>query len=481
MKCTGDEALIFEALSQIETPEYDIAAAVARQRTPKSRPRLRPIRRGLVFAVVGTVLALSVGAAAVAGVNGMWGAFFGPIPSNAVSTVGVSQTAGDYTLTVEDAIVDENGALLLLSLRRVDGADIDPRASLRTHTLNVQLLTDAGESSTGYSGFEDSQLSEDGKTLYYCYEQRRNEQTYNLLNQDLTFTADGVGIRRSDPDGYPYVRGGTAISLAPLAEQNIPIFDGLDLMKDPYTYGEMKAAILEAVEQQDFSLALPLADSFPQYALHGLVSTDNGLVFALSEGTYRSGDQVCTFVYADALTDTRDGTRYESRRFCGLDSIYDTNIHLTFFQDCPLTVDDLPYLELEVAYEMDQILSDEPFALSFTPNSTSAITVPVEDAVTISGGELYLTEVRLSALGILVYYDGDIMDDCGFLFRDSTVLTLNLADGTRITTENYGSYGGQNGGAIHFSAKDKTGQRIFFDISRVKSLTFGDLELTIQP
>lgn len=481
MKHANDEALIFEALSQIETPKYDIAAAVARQRVSKTRPRLQPVRRGVVFAVVGAALALSVGAAAVAGVNGMWGAFFGPIPSNAVSTVGNSQTSGDYTLTVEDAIVDENSVLLLLSLRRTDGADIDPRAHLHTNTLGVQLRTDAGESHTGVSGFEDSQLSEDGKTLYFCYEHRRNEQTYNLLGQTLTFTADGVGIQCSDPDGSLYVRGGTAISLAPLAEQDIPVFDELELM----THGKISTTIREAVEQQDFSLALPLADCFPQsfppYTLCGLAFTANGPVLALREGTFRSGDLVCTYVHADSLIDTRDGTRYEFSQSLGLDLADGTDVSLNMFRNCPLTVEDLPYLELEVSYSIDQLLSEEPFSLSFTPDSTSAITIPVEDTVTIAGAELHPTEVRLSALGILAYFDDD-MEDAGFLYYDGTAPILTLADGTTLTTEWSGGHGSQNGScAIRFAAKDETGQRIFFDTSQIQSVTFGDWELTIRP
>ncbi len=481
MRYTGDEALIFEALSQVETPEYDIAAAVTRRRISQARPRLHPFRRGVVFAAAGAALALSVGAAAVAGVNGMWGAFFGSVPSNAVSAVGVSQTAGDYTLTVEDAIVDENSALLLLSLCRADGEAIDPRARLRTNTLDVELLADAGESQTGSSGFTGPRLSEDGRTLYFCYEHRRDEPTYGLLGQALTFTADGVGIRLSYPDGHLDVQGGAAVSLAPLAEQDIPVFAGSKLM----THGKISADIREAVERQDLSFALPQADlapqSFPQYTLRGLVFTADGPVLALREGTFRSGDLVCTYVRADALIDTRDGTRYEFSASMGHDLADGTNVSLHIFRDCSLTAEDLPYLELEVSYSIDRLLSEEPFSLSFTPDSTCAVAIPVEDTVTIAGTELHPTQVRLSALGILVYFDDD-MDDAGLLYHDGTAPILTLADGTTLVTEWAGGNGPQNGScSIRFGAKDETGQRIFFDTSQIRSVTFGDLEWKLDP
>lgn len=375
--------------------------------------------------------------------------------------------------------MDENGALLLLSLRRADGADIDPRASLRTHTLDARLLVD-GESHGGSYGFENSQLSEDGKTLYLCYEcQNNGSQACNLLYKTLTFAADGVGVRLSDPDGYLYVRGGTAISLAPLAEQSIPVFDGLELM----THGQISPSILEALERQDFSLALPMAELFPLssplYTLRGLAFTANGPVLVLREGAFRSGDLVCTYVHADALIDRRDGTRYEFSESRNHKLADGTNVSLNMFRNCSLTVEDLPYLELEVSYSIDLLLSEEPFSLSFTPDNTSAVAVPVEDTVTISGVELHPTQARLSALGILIYFDDD-MEDAGFLYFDGTAPILTLADGSTLATEWAGGFGPQyDTCSIRFAAKDETGQRVFFDTSQIQSLTFGDLTLTI--
>lgn len=201
----------------------------------------------------------------------------------------------------------------------------------------------------------------------------------------------------------------------------------------------------------------------------------------MREGTFRSSDLVCTYVHADALIDTRDGTRYEFSQSVDLDLADGTNASLNMFRNCPLTVEDLPYLELEVSYSIGQLLSEEPFSLSFTPDSTSAITISVEDTVTIAGAELHPTEVRLSALGILAYFDDD-MEDAGFLYYDGTAPILTLADGTTLTTEWSGGHGSQNGScSIRFGAKDETGHRIFFDTSQIQSLTFGDLDLTIQP
>lgn len=50
-----------------------------------------------------------------------WESFLGRIPREAVTDVGVSAVTGDYTLTLQEAIVDDSGAAFLLALTRNDG------------------------------------------------------------------------------------------------------------------------------------------------------------------------------------------------------------------------------------------------------------------------------------------------------------------------------------------------------------------------
>lgn len=78
---------------------------------------------------------LTIGAAAV-GFSGAWRYFVPSLPQNAVQTVGASQTSGDYTLTVEEAVVDDSNFMLLLALTRADGEPIDPEASLTTNSMD---------------------------------------------------------------------------------------------------------------------------------------------------------------------------------------------------------------------------------------------------------------------------------------------------------------------------------------------------------
>ena len=84
-------------------------------RNPRGRPvrRIRPVRPLAAAAVLCALL--TIGAAAV-GFSGAWRYFVPSLPQNAVQTVGASQTSGDYTLTVEEAVVDDSNFMLLLAL-----------------------------------------------------------------------------------------------------------------------------------------------------------------------------------------------------------------------------------------------------------------------------------------------------------------------------------------------------------------------------
>lgn len=71
-----------------------------------------------------------------------WRYFVPSLPQNAVQTVGASQTSGDYTLTVEEAVVDDSNFMLLLALTRADGEPIDPEASLTTNSMDLEVTVD---------------------------------------------------------------------------------------------------------------------------------------------------------------------------------------------------------------------------------------------------------------------------------------------------------------------------------------------------
>lgn len=133
MKRTPEEERIFRALAQIKTPEADLSAALRRAEEPR---RIRPVRPLAAAAVLCALL--TIGAAAV-GFSGAWRYFVHSLPQNAVQTVGASQTSGDYTLTVEEAVVDDSNFMLLLALTRADGEPIDPEASLTTNSMDLEV------------------------------------------------------------------------------------------------------------------------------------------------------------------------------------------------------------------------------------------------------------------------------------------------------------------------------------------------------
>ena len=118
-----EEALIYEALSQVETPEFDIQTALAQERP--TRPWVRSaVRRVVLLAAVCAVLAVSAGAVG----SSLWEQLLPGMPEAAMSPVDVSQTSGDYILTIEDTAVDSSSILLLLSLARTDGGPVNPGA-----------------------------------------------------------------------------------------------------------------------------------------------------------------------------------------------------------------------------------------------------------------------------------------------------------------------------------------------------------------
>ena len=111
---------------------------------------------------------------------------------------------------------------------------------------------------------------------------------------------------------------------------------------------------------------------------------------------------------------------------------------LEVFDDCPFTLEDLPYLEVEVSYTVDRILSDQPFSLTFTVEKSSGWKLPLDDVLELDGLTLHPAELRLSALDLQVYFQ-DEAEAAFSLYRDGTAPVLHLANGTDITTTWHGA------------------------------------------
>ena len=466
MMRTPEEERIFHALSQMKTPEYDLSGIIE-QAGSHRRARLRPGRPLAVAAVLCTLL--TIGAAAV-GISGAWRYFAPSLPQNAVETVGVSQTAGDYTLTVEEAVVDDDNIMLLLALRRADGGAIDPEASLTTNSMNLRL--EVNGNSFGRS--TDYQLSPDGKTIYICYENTGTPIEESILGSPITLTAEGVAVKLWNlGDHYTRIRCDTPVSLAPLAEVEIPDFSGVRL-------NDHAEAIARAAAAVGVTLQLPMAEDFPTLTIRGAAMTDEGLALVVVREPCTSGDLLCTQVACDGLVDTRTSGWYPDVSSRGVELEDGTWAMLTVFRDGTLTPEDLPYLEAKVSYAIDRVLSDAPFSLTFVVNESSGLSVPLPETLELNGVALHPTDLHLSALKLTFSFEDYREEVEQAIYTDKLTPVLHLADGSTVAMGRSYSRSEDRYTTVSFRAEDADGERLFIDPGQVVSITFGNLEIPVE-
>lgn len=465
MNRTPDEQLIYDTLSRVDTPRFDIEQGVRLRLAADSGRQRRSLPRRTLLMAAALALFLIIGAAA-AGASGLWQHFWpgAHIPSSAVTSPGVSQTAGDYTLILEDVMADDSGIILLLSLSRLDGGPIDPDARLSGHVMHAGLLADG--QSFGGGGMDNPVLSEDGTALFFCceLEDHRLSAGETLSGKQLTFTADGVVIPLYSDNALGY-QPEEAVSLTALGTLDILGYSA-----------EQDAAALEQV-----SIPLPLDEKFPQYRILGAAVTENGLGILLSDGTAQSGDLVCNGVLPEALVDTRTGEHYSLFGGDGV-TLSDGNKGVLYtFRDCPLTAADLPWLELVVSYQMDKVLSDAPFSLTFTADQNAALTLDIQATVDLNGTALQLTGLRLSALDVSFTADNGI-GDLSTLSDQGIAPVLTMADGSQIATVWQGGSGFSGGpSSAHFQPVDNDGNRIFPDTVDIAAVSLAGQVIWTAP
>lgn len=449
MKRTPEEERIYEALSAVKTPEAPLEAGVRARLERRERHNRPYFRMAVAAACLVVMLGAVVGAA---GLSDAWRYFFPSVPEDAVTRVGVSQTVGDYTLTVEDAVADDTGALLLLSLTRTDGAELDPNLQLGggSPVVNPALLLD-GKAVDSSGGVVEQTLSGDGKTLYLVYEAANSQE--RLSGKTITFTvpalSDGVESRQ------------TTVSLAALADAAVA-----ESQENIYTWGQ-------TLSQEDCRVELPAAGTFVGGALRGALETEKGLILAIESGEQRGEDMYCLGARSSALVDTRTGTRYEFAGFTSTKLDDGTFVMLHSYEDCPLTAADLPWLELELSYPVSHLATEKPFELSFQVDTSAARTVPLE-TTEILGTVCPLRELRLSAREIALDVEGDGLELYAFLYEgDAAAMELTWADGTTRTVP-------CNGGRVYegvctFWYTPDLSTRSFLDPEGIVSVTIGDV------
>ena len=367
-----------------------------------------------------------------------------------------------------DAVADDSNIMLLLALRRADGGPINPEARLNTNSMDLSLKVD--EMLFGRS--TDYQLSSDGKVIYICYENTGIPIDESILGKPITLSADGVAVTLRDDKGTPRIRCDTPVSLAPLAEAEIPDFSQSD--------GTIQEIVRAAVAQR-VTIPLPMSEQFPTLTIRGAAMTADGLSLVVNEERGTFGDLVCTDVYCEALVDTRTGERYEIEAGYGTGLEDSSWVMLWFFQECPLTPEDLPYLEVEVSYAIDRILSDKPFSLIFTLDDTSGLLLTLDGELVLDGLTLHPVELRLSPLELRLSFADDA-ETAFSLCEDGTAPVLHLTDGTEIATHWKGGrhLSEDTLPTVSFHAEDADGQRIFINPGQVVSITFGNLEIPVE-
>ena len=463
MERTPEEERIFRALSSIQTPDFDIEEAVRQRREQKPAPGRRPLPKAALLCAC-LLLALMAGAAA-AGLSGGWAWFFGGVPEGAVTTVEVSQTCGDHTLTLEEAIVDRRGAVFLLALTRADGGAVDPEAALRRNTVDFRVLVD-GVWLTGSMRDEEPVLSADGKTLYFCMEFRDMgwREVRSLLDGTITFQAGGVAKAPEEP------LTGT-VDLAPLGEREVPSLERERTREDA----------AQAVEQQDIALPLSQDHLFPQYQVRGAYVQDGTLAVVVSQGesgqVERSGALACAGVTAGALTDSRTGQQYLCTGAEGFPLSDGTWVMAFSFAGAG--AEDLPYLTMSVGYRADVILAEGPFQLEFRAEQSLERGGAVQGlAAALPGGTVRLAGVRLSALYLDLELEGSLQD-CAKAMGE-TVPVLLLRDGSRVETRYSSGSAREEGCILSFRVRDEEGRRVFLDPEKVEAVLLGDLEIPLE-
>ena len=463
MKRTPEEEIIFQALSRIETPPAPLEEGIWARRSGRKTFRRPYLRMALACACL---LAVLGAAATAAGLTNGWRYFYpAPLPTESITDLGLTQTHGDYTITLEEAVADDSRVLVLLSLTRTDGEDIDPELRIKVGDSDLSpTITPSGPESYPHGTNTASALSSDRKTLYLTISASDlGSYEESLTGKTLTLNIPMIGKW--------FTRNRTTISLAPLAELDIPTYNiAFPSRTERQTRGELVLA-------QNCKLDIPPVAGFSGAAVRGALmitgDTDGslgGLTIAVDPIRETRGNQHCITVEPTALIDTRTGARYERNRAEQLqtsDGTY-SGIFLHAFRDAPFTPEDLPWLEMEVAYEISELVCTEPFTFTFQVDHDLALDIPLTP-VEIDGATYQLKTLHLSPLNITLDL---VRNDRAYDAATRLPLSITLRDGTVLTPQN-------GGGRLHedcnlfYNLWDEAKQPIFLDTSQVASVTIG--------
>lgn len=452
MNLTPDERRIRAALEQIETPMYDISAAVREQRARRSRriPLRSPQR--ILAAVLAAVLLTMTAAAAVMQLSGGWHAIFGSgvtLPEGIALPLQTSQAVDGCTVTLEDAIVSSSSIAAIFSVQRTDGAALEDQVEFG----DILLSVDGAAPQSPH--IAQSVYDPDHPEIQYSYQEYEYFGGQEDEEISLTFAVDP--IRHIEVQG--------------------PLDADIDLAA---LYGAQPLALVEessdttlaaAYVQQDFAaVPLPLDSRAPDIRFAGMSLRGDSLYLALSAPVEGASAEV------SALLDTRTGESIPSDSGSsfgqaeGMLQYYETRFP-------GITADDLPYLQPQITYTFPLPLTPETLTFSF---STAPVAAYAHNMDLHLPDGTHVTRISVSPIGIQLNGTCHATPDW-----QRPTISLLLQDGTTVSTNAYatGITSSDSDPAANFdiSYEYKTGahSRRFLPLSDIAAVIIEDMTITI--
>lgn len=187
MKAIEDFNELNEISLDAEIPKGISLVRIKRKVFAQIQPKRAPFQLKAAVVVPVIILVMLCSFTVYAYTSNLWGLFF-KTPEISLETneafTPVSITDNGYTVTLNRAYMGKSYGILILSLQNADHTEFDGYPSIN---LRIPLT---GYGSMGYSS--SSLLSEDRKTMYYCY----------LLNGSNSFTSPELKLDISGIEKY---------------------------------------------------------------------------------------------------------------------------------------------------------------------------------------------------------------------------------------------------------------------------------------
>lgn len=460
-----------EAVGPTEEQLARLTAMLAEQEETPMKTRKFTFKPVLIAATLAAVMLVS--ALAVELTVG-WESFLGRTPPEGAATdVGVSAVTGDYTLTLRESIVDDDGAAFLLALTRNDGQVLAGDPALSFWDVEVD-----GEFPNMSMGVQPSIRSEDGKTVYYCVEFEAEGEEWDkdsVLGKTITFQCDGVVDKEWTEEELALTT--EKVSLAPLAQTARQV----DLRYDDICAGEGDEELLPLVKELSAQASVPLTrPGEGKSRVSAVLFSEDGLMVAVDDwngavqqGQYRIGQGA-----ALVLTDTRTGEKWNCSGYVKRGG--ETGFYLSAFLDCPLTQEDLPYVDVTVSYQMDKVLSDQPVELPFTASEGLQTTETLDQDITfnyLGDFSAHLTGARISALRVRLAFDRGERAGWDWENRaDTSSWAVRYKDGSQVPlglpTIKDEELDGT--GWIGLEGRDENSNRLLIDPAQVEAILVGE-------